>query len=72
MDKYQLINLMVVELNKLTVQGVENMKIVIETIQRLTLLSGGLEKEIEAYQKRIEELEAQLHPQEEEDEQKEE
>lgn len=72
MDKYQLINLMVVELNKLTVQGVENMKIVIETIQRLTLLSGGLEKEIAAYQKRIEELEAQLHPQEEKEEQKEE
>ena len=72
MDKYQLINLMVVELNKLTVQGVENMKIVIETIQRLTLLSGGLEKEIAAYQKRIEELEAQLHPQEEEEERKEE
>ena len=72
MDKYQLINLIVVELNKLTVQGVDNMKIVIESIQRLTLLSQGLEKEIGAYQKRIEELEAELHPQEEKEEQKEE
>ena len=65
MDKYQLIDLIVVELNNLTVQGVNNMKIVIESIQRLNLLSDGLKKEIEAYQKRIEELEAQITPQEE-------
>ena len=65
MDKYQLIDLIVVELNNLTVQGVNNMKIVFESIQRLNLLSDGLKKEIEAYQKRIEELEAQITPQEE-------
>ena len=60
MNKYQLIENMVIELNCLTVQGVENMRIVIETIRNLDALSKGLQQETENYQKRIAELEKQL------------
>ncbi len=60
MNKYQLIESMVVALNRLTVQGVENMTIVIETIQKLDALSRGIKQEIENYQNRITELEGQL------------
>lgn len=60
MNKYQLIENMVIELNRLTVQGVENMRIVIETIRNLDALSKGLQQETENYQKRIAELEKQL------------
>lgn len=60
MNKYQLIENMVIELNRLTVQGVENMRIVIETIRNLDALIKGLQQETENYQKRIAELEKQL------------
>lgn len=60
MNKYQLIESMVVALNRLTVQGVENMTIVIETIQKLDALSRGIKQETENYQNRITELEGQL------------
>lgn len=38
---------MVIELNSITVSGVQNMKIIIETIQKLGALRDGLKKEEE-------------------------
>ena len=47
-DKYGLIDSMVVELNKVGVKGIGNMKIIIETVQKLGALKEGLKKEEEA------------------------
>ena len=44
-DKYGLIDSMIVELNGLEVKGVENMRIVMETIQKLAALRQGLSEE---------------------------
>lgn len=60
MDKFELIERMIVELNGLTVQGVNNMSIVVRTIQNLSMLSDGLKEEIEKYRNRILELEKQV------------
>lgn len=48
MDKYELIDSIVVALNNLTVQGVANMRIVMESIQKLAGLRDGLKAEEEA------------------------
>lgn len=45
--KYDLIDSMIVGLNCVNVSGVENMKIIIETIQKLGALKEGLKKEEE-------------------------
>lgn len=48
MNKYtELIDSIIVNLNKLEVKGVANMAIVIETIQKLSALKDGLSKEKE-------------------------
>lgn len=46
-DKYGLIDSIVCELNLVSVSGVGNMKIIIETIQKLGALKDGLKKEDE-------------------------
>ena len=47
MSKYELINRMIIDLNHLTVQGVNNMSIVLHTIENLQALADGLKKEEE-------------------------
>lgn len=47
MNKYELINSMIVTLDGVSVSGVENMKAIIETIQKLGALFDGLKKEDE-------------------------
>lgn len=43
----ELIDTIILELNKLEVKGVDNMAIVIDTIQKLSVLKKGLSKEKE-------------------------
>ena len=44
-DRYQLIDSMIVDLNRLEVKGVENMQIVLNTIGKLAALKDGLKEE---------------------------
>lgn len=60
MDKHQLIDSIIVELNSLTVQGVQNMSIIVRTIQNLSTLNEGLKQETENYRARILELEEKV------------
>ena len=47
----ELIDTMILELNKLEVKGVANMAIIIETVQKLAVLKKGLEKDKEERRK---------------------
>lgn len=47
MNKYELIDSMICALNCVSVSGVQNMKTIIETIQKLGALRDGLKKEDE-------------------------
>lgn len=67
MDKHQLINSIIIDLNDLTVKGAENMAIVMRAINNLSALSNGLKEETERYQKRIQELEQEVKAHEETD-----
>lgn len=48
MTKYELIDKIIVDLNNLTVHGVQNMQIVLTAVQNLSVLKDGLKKEDEA------------------------
>lgn len=45
MDKYEIINRMIIDLDRLTVQGAGNMSIVLRTIDGLRVLTEMLQKE---------------------------
>ena len=60
MNKYELINSIIVDLNNLTVQGVENMTLIIDSIQRLSGLKDGLKQMDEATNKEIADLRAKV------------
>ena len=45
MDKYEIINRMIIDLDRLTVQGAGNMSIVLRTIDGLRVLTETLQKE---------------------------
>ena len=47
MNEFELINSMIVALNGVSVSGIENMKTIIETIQKLGVLREWLKKEEE-------------------------
>lgn len=47
MNEYELIDSMIVALNGVSVSGIENMKTIIETIQKLGVLREWLKKEEE-------------------------
>lgn len=44
-DKYGLINSIIVDLNRLTVSGVDNMTIVLDSVHKLSALKEGLQRE---------------------------
>lgn len=48
MTKFELIDKIIVDLNNLTVHGVQNMQIVLTAVQNLSVLKDGLKKEEEA------------------------
>lgn len=48
MDKFQLIDKIIVDLNQLTVTGARNMQIVLATIQNLSVLKDGILREEDA------------------------
>lgn len=58
MDKYDLINSVIVSLNDLTVSGVRNMKIVLEATAKLAGLRDGLKQSDEQVSKKLSEYEA--------------
>ena len=60
MSSDELISTMIVALNALTVSGVHNMQIVIETINKLGALQKGLREEHEANAQQIAELNRRL------------
>ena len=60
MNKYELIDSVIVSLNDLTVQGVRNMRIVLEATAKLAGLKDGMkqtDQQIEEKLKRLEALE---------------
>lgn len=52
MTKFELIDKIIVDLNNLTVHGVQNMQIVLTAVQNLSVLKDGLSKEDEARNKK--------------------
>lgn len=57
MTKFDLIDKIITDLNALTVQGAQNMRIVLAAIQNLSVLKEGLKKEDEARDKKDEPVE---------------
>ena len=55
MTKFDLIDKIISDLNALTVQGAQNMQIVLAAIQNLSVLKDGLAKEDEARKPREDE-----------------
>ena len=60
MDRYEMINHVINELNKLTVQGIQNMNIVLECVAKLAGLRDGMKKADAETEQKIETLKNSL------------